>query len=119
MDKEQNAVKLQSLVRRRENQLKVYLNDDEMNRINHIRDHLGMSYAKIVRSWIVKQPLPDLNKKKLIVELRQLGGLLKHVAFSQNAILFGGKNFKKQVLEIAEELRSLAKKIESEKDCLL
>ena len=69
-----------SAIRKRKNQVKVYLSDAELTIFQNIQKETSLSAASIIRSWIAGKQVKSTIDIQAVNEMRRQGGLFKHFA---------------------------------------
>lgn len=103
-----------SIIRKRKNQLKLYLSDSELTRFKEIQRETSLSGAALVRKWISGQQIKSTVDVQVVAEMRRQGGLFKHCAFSllNNNIIDNGKA--NELVSIANNIHGIAKGIRND-----
>lgn len=97
---------------RRNHEVKVRLNDDEFNELNHKVAQSKMSREKFIRHCIHKKKVktpPDINYYQFITECNMIGNNLNQIARKLN----GTNTYSDEMLNTTiYELRSFIKKLD-------
>ncbi len=93
-----------SVIRKRQRQVIVRLNDAEFARFEELQRETSLTGSALVRRWITEQQIRSTVDIQAVGEMRRQGGLFKH-----NAYMLG--NRKKIDSENVNELLNTAKDI--------
>ena len=100
-----------NIMRKRQNDFHVYLNDDELEKLNELCRKTNLDRSKIIRFLLLRVRLieaPPIDYKHFIIELRRVGSNLNQLNAKANTLGFIDRNECKFVLD---EIRNLEKQI--------
>ena len=103
-----------SIIRKRQNQVKIYLSESELARFKDMQRETSLSGAALIRKYIAGQQIKSTVDVQAVAEMRRQGGLFKHCAFSllNNNIIDNGKA--NELVSIANEIHSIAKEVRND-----
>lgn len=100
-----------SVIRKRQNQVKLYLSDSELARFKDLQRETSLSGASLVRRWITGQPVKSTIDIQAVNEMRRQGGLCKHIAHSLSNRGIVSDDVAERLLTLAASIHSIARGI--------
>lgn len=98
-----------SVIRKRQNQVKVYLSDAELARFRDLQKETSLSAAALLRRWITGQRIESTVDIQAINEMRRQGGLFKNSAWSLGSRGKIDKSEVAQLIDLAADIHAIAR----------
>lgn len=100
-----------SVIRKRQNQVKLYLSDSELARFQDLQRETSLSGSALIRRWIAEQRITSTVDIQAVNEMRRQGGLFKHNAWNLGNHNMIDKKTVDNLVSIANDIHSIAKEI--------
>ena len=100
-----------SVIRKRQRQVIVRLNDGELARFQELQRETSLTASGLVRRWIAEQRITSTVDIQADNEMRRQGGLFKHNAWSLGNRQVIDKETVNTLVNIANEIHAIAKEI--------
>ena len=100
-----------SVIRKRQRQVIVRLNDAEFARFEELQRETSLSGSALIRRWIAEQRITSTVDIQAVNEMRRQGGLFKHNAWNLGNHNIIDKKIVDNLVSIANDIHAIAKEI--------